>query len=284
MQPTTVAALAPLNVKDILETLAPGETAAKLEGNKLIIERRNLLPEAPRAPMKAESPARSHVFHTAKSFADYLAKYGSDDTVVYADQTEEVIHAILDEKAGKGFELVTMQPQPHPLWTPWEQLIEGEESQEIKEFAGFINEHRRSIVNGRNLALTLAQIKCAVEIEAQHGRGKTSLNGIMVKTKLMGVQNEQEVELPEEIVVEVPLYVGTDKKAITLDLMIEGGTGGGVYARVTAGAAVEARVAAFDEMVATIRKTLADQGKSATLTFGAPSHVDWKYLPEMQAK
>jgi hypothetical protein len=270
-------------VKDLLGDVRIGEAtvldiAGPPEARKLTVEMRKLLPEEPRPPKRIESPARVHEFLAAKSLAAYLARYGSKNTVVYADPANEVVYAVLDERADEGFEVVTMRPQKHPLWAPWADL--ADRHLEITDFAAFVSQNRRTVVapDARDLVLTLSQVRAAVSIEIQKGRGKNAVNGLVVTTEIKGQRQADEVELPEMIKLHVPLYVQTEAKDVELDLCIEAGTDGEVSVVVTSGTIAEARVLAFEEMVAEIQAGL--DGIGATLTFGRPQHRAWAYLAE----
>lgn len=131
-------------VKD-LETGAAGAAA------KLVVEQRQLLPEAPRPPVRAESQARAHEFHTAVALADYLGAYGGDTSVVFVDVANERMTAILDEKAPLGVERVTMAPIVHPLWRPWSERLGRK--MPIADLALLLRTHRRNVQGGKELEL-----------------------------------------------------------------------------------------------------------------------------------
>ena len=254
----------------------------KPAGKRLTVESRHLLPEAPRPPRRAESPPKRHTFYSADSFATYLSKYGTPQTVVFADPGRERIDAVLDERAREGFEVVSMVPQIHPLWAPWAALA-GKRTP-LTTFAQFIAENRRSISkpDGRTLALLLSQVRASVTVEIERGRGKNAVNGLMVRTKIQGVDKSESVELPDEIEVNAPLYVDTAAQAIPLDICLDADTGGTVTVLVCAGTVAQAKVKAFQEMVEAIEAGL--DSCAATIAFGSPAHAAWSYLPEIQAK
>lgn len=274
-----------MDVKEILETVPVGKrTVLDITGGadarKLTVEHRDLLPEEPRAPKRAESPRRGHEFLSAKSLANYLAAYGGSGTVVFADPVNEVIHAVLDENADEGFEILSMKPALHPLWAPWAAL--SGRSVGIKEFAGFVNQNRRSILtpDGRQLAAELSQVKANVSVEIEQGRGKSAVNGIIVKTQISGQTRTDVVELPDTITLRVPLYVDTDPRAVEVDLCIEARPDGDISVLVSSGTVAEARVQAFEDMVKVIRAEV----EEATFTFGRPKHAGWQYLAELAAE
>lgn len=280
-----------MDLTNLIETLQPGQRTVfdlaealddqgqKTGARKLTVELRRELPAEPRAPKREESPKRSHEFISAKSLAEYLQKYGTKDTVVFADPEAEVISAVLDESAHQGFQIVTMKPAPHPLWTPWAQF--AGRHRDVMDFAKFVVENRRTIAqpDARELILDLSQIRASVSVEIQKGRGKTAMNGLMVTTEIKGAKEAGPVDLPETITIHAPLYVDTDARDLDLDLCIEAQSNGGVTVLVTSSAVAEARVAAFMDMVDQIRTVIAAKG--ATFTFGRPRHTAWNYLPEL---
>lgn len=278
-----------MEVKKILEEIGVGtrtvlEVAQDLEngGKKLTIDLRKLLPEEAREPKRAESRARHHAFHSAASLADYLARYGDKSTVVFVDHEEGRISAVLSETSGKGFEIVTMEPQVHPLWEPWRDI--AGEQQDIKEFAAFVMQNRRSIAkpDGRNLALDLQQIRGSVSVEIMAGRGRGAVNGLVVRSRVnAGNEQTDTVDLPDSITLKVPLYVDTEARELELDLCIEAQASGSVTVLVSEGTVAEARVAAFNDMVNRIRQGV--KAIDALVTWGSPKHQEWLYLKELNA-
>lgn len=227
---------------------------------------------------KARSPARCHVFYEAATFAAYLAKYGSKDVVVWADPVGEEFHASLDEKAERGFEHVSMEPQIHPLWAPWANLL-ARRTVPLDDFARHLSENRRTIhvPDARTLAYLFGQVKAAVSVEIHRGRGKDAVNGVIVRTKVQGAEQGKPdlVEIPDEIVVRSSLYVQTAQREIGLDLLVDATADGKVMVTVTAGTLAEAKVAVFEEMVDAVEKGV---GSKATVCYGRPAMTPWQTL------
>lgn len=265
------------SIARLLRNVVTGEeTIFDVGEGKLAVSIQRKQAEAPRPPVRVESKAREHRFHSAESLRDYLAKFGTTDTVVFADVANETIHATLSEGASAGREIVSMRPVIHPLWQPWQNIIGTPMT--IETFAQFIAERRRSVLkpNGKELALMLSQIRATVSIEIQKGRGRKAINGLVVTSEIQGTQTKENVDLPDEIIVRAPLFVQTEPLDVELDLCIEA-KGEDVTVLVSEGTVAEARVTAFERMFAAIREGL-PQG--AICTFGAPSQRDWLYLPE----
>ena len=129
--------------------------------------------------LQSKPPARAaHVFYDVTGFADYIAKFGSANTVILSSPVEGKMQAILDETSETGFELVTLQAVQHPLFTPWSALFSGEPIS-IKEFAEFVACNRRVISepNGKDLALSCARSACPVRSRCTPDRAPTRSMG-----------------------------------------------------------------------------------------------------------
>lgn len=242
----------------------------------LALQNRKINAEAPAAPIRLESPRRCHVFYEAGSLAVYLDKYKTDNTVVMADPQERTIYATLDEKAVDGFEVLVLRPQVHPLFAPWQAVIG--KTVRMTDFAEFIMRNRRSIANpnGKALALTFSQITAAISVTVHRGRGTKVLNGVLVKTEIQGQETTDPVELPDELTLEVPLYVGTKAMPLTCDLLLSTATDDDgeheVVVNVTSSELEEARVKSFEEMMQALSKV-----QGIILGWGSPQTAAWDY-------
>lgn len=276
-----------MDLKDLLTKLREGEetilTVAGKEGDrKIAVELRKLHPEAPRPPIRAESPPRCHTFASAGALAAYLARYGSAKTVVYADAAGEAVHAVLDETAEDGFEIVTFRPAMHPFWKPWHDL--AGKRVKLLDFANFAAQNRRTIEKPAGLALAqlFSQVRASVKVERQTGRGKNAVNGVVVTTVIQGAESKDLLEIPDVIVLRVPLYIETDPVAVELDLCVEADRDGEVFVVVSAGTVAQARFDAFTRMLEVISAGAEQLG--AVMTHGKPGHAGWSYLPELKAQ
>lgn len=281
-------------ISEVIKTLPIGEATAlsvirELEGDggkKLTVESRKLLPEAPRAPTRKESPRRAHKLTTAQSLGVYLARYGSPTTVVFVDVENEKIFAILDETSEEGFEGISMVPACHPLWAPWDAILD--EPLSLSAFVAHLDKHRRVIVapDSTELRLTLSQVRTTVHAEVNRGRGRSAVNGLMVTTKIEGgATRETPVDLPDVLTLKVPLYAQTEAVELELDLCLDADAQGGVTVLVTGGTVAEARVRAFETMVSVVQAAITEAATAkkvepAVLTWGKPDHAVWDYLAE----
>src|SRR3990167_1598136 len=256
-------------LKEFLSELPEGQCtvlnfkgdAAGAGAQTVEVGRRQLQPEPRNEKALATSPPRLHEFHGASGFVSYLRKYGTD-VVLYIDVPAGKVYAILEERrmAG-GYERLTFQPQTHPKWAPWEELLG--KTVALDALVDFVRENRRTIVEpeGRSLAMALSQVKASTNIELHAGQGKESLNGLLVKTRIQGQDHEAVVELPDVLGLLVPIYVSTEPKKIELDLIIETDKGGTqIVARLSSGDIQEAKIQAFAEMAKEI-EALAASGK-----------------------
>lgn len=278
-------------IAQAIQTVPIGEATAlsvvpdlELGGKRLVIESRKLHAEAPRAPTRRESPRRAHQLTTAESLGAYLTRYGSSSTVVFVDVENGVIHAILDEESAEGYERIPMKPALHPLWAPWDAILDEEMS--LDDFVKHIDKHRRVITSpdSTDLRLTLSQVRTTVSVEVNRGRGRTAVNGLMVTTKIEGgTTKEAPVDLPDVLTLKVPLYAQTPELELELDLCLDSDSEGGVTVLVTGGTVAQARVKAFEAMVAVVQAAITEAAKAkgvepAVLTWGKPEHADWAYL------
>lgn len=279
-----------MNVSDLLEKLRPGmktviDVAGKEGDRKLTVEFRRLLAEEPREPKRAESPSRKHELLSAQSLATYLLGLGEAHeldgklVVIFADPRSETIHAVLDDAARDGFEAVVMKPAPHPLWLPWAKIVGR--PMPIETFAQFMIEHRKIVEDGLELARDLSQVRANVSVEIHRGKGKDAINGVLVRSKIQSEAGRAEaVDLPNEIFLNVPLYLQTDAVRVELDLTLDADAEGEVTVLVSASGVEVARVEAFTRMVETISE--ATKGRGFTVVYGAPGYAPWAYLPEFQ--
>lgn len=274
-------------IKDLLRGVLPGnETTFDVARDVLedgtnksvltVIQRR-VNPEPPVDPIKAPSPRRSHCFHHLDGFIAYLKRFGGENTVVLADVERETITAILDEQADRGFECVQFTPQIHPLFAPWNAILG--KLQRLRTFVDFLAENRRAVTApiGKDLVRTMSQVKVSRKLDLHQGFGKNSINGVMVELNISGQAKESLVELPDEIVLTVPLYVAMSPVELTLDLTLDATEELGVVVKLTSSDLLEQRTGAFTQFIEKIEFEL---GSSYTVGLGRPQYAPWDVLRE----
>lgn len=288
-------------VKDILRNLPTGNETAFHVVHELLpdgtgkavlsVINRKLNPEPPPEPVRSPSPRRVHEFFDVGGFIGYLAKYGGATTVVLADHQAELISAIIDNAASRGFEVIVFRPQVHPVFQPWKELVEdGEDYIPLRQMADFLGENRRAIIgaggasnedDAKTLLHSLRQIKVSRKVDMMQGTGNNSINGIMIELNIAGKASENPVTLPETIVVEAPLYVSRPERQFTFDLTLNASEAAGVVAKLSPGDLLAQRAEEFEQIVAEIAAdprlaTLAAAG--LVLGLGRPQTADWNYL------
>jgi len=241
------------------------------------IKRRKLQPELPQQLPEADiarNKARNHVFNDIDTFAGFLNREAEKlSSVVLADVDERIIAAVLDESDPLDQELVTLRAIEHPLFTPWGRLLN--QAIPVIDFALFVMQHRRAVIDpdGRELAMLFSQVKMSKAVSIFSGVGKKTLNGVMVDVEIAGERKGMAVELPESIVINVPLFVGTSPQRIEIDLLV---TNKGDYVVVYATAAdvEQQRIIAFEEMVSKLK-----EATGMLVGLGKVQHRDWRTVP-----
>lgn len=259
------------NAIDISEHALDDGGTAKV----VALQNRVLQPEPPVEPELARSPRRAHVLHDAEGLVAYLEKYKTENTVILADAVAEVVTAVIDEKAATGFEVITFKPQKHPLFTPWLAMLGV--WMPLRKAIDFLLDNRRVILepDGKQLARDLSQIKVSKKVEMMQGVGTKSINGIMVETAIEGKKGQTPIELPDEITIETPMYVGCQAVPLIMDVSIESSTEHGVLIRMASPDILTKAVQQFEFFVEAIETKLA--GK-CTVALGEAGHAEWKVL------
>jgi hypothetical protein len=243
----------------------------EFEGEK-VPQTRIILSEKFTPLERKESPRRAHTFQEVGGFVAYLKEYGGDHTVVLADVADPDLTSmdgILDEESPDGFEKVTFNPRLHPLLVPWIHAIQH--PMELEDFADLVTRNRRTLVNGRDLAMMFAQVKCSIKTEVQKGFGKKSVNGVMTTFEINGQVQSQPVDLPESITLECPIFVGTPKIKIDLDLVIKGNSNTVVVSLGDSDFQVK-RIEAVEDFVKQIRES------GLMVSLGRAINHNWDYV------
>lgn len=263
-------------IEKLLRRVAEGQETVidvAADGKSVTFGQRKLQPELPML-QRTESPPRAHVLHTAEAVADYVNRYGNNDTVVLLDATSLSGRVVVSETANKQRETLTFSPQLHPLFREWIPLI-GQRTP-VPVFAEFAIGHRRQIVapDGRTVALLFGQMRARKEVTISVGEGKSAINGVMVTTTIQGKPSQEFVEVPDFLTIRVPLFVGGSPQDIEIDLTV-GESGGTIYVLCSASGVEEAKHKAFDAMCTAIREGITHE---AVIVLGAHGAGTWNYL------
>jgi len=258
------------NAIEIVEAIAGADGDVKERKTTLAMVNRQVRPEPLDMPKRMESPKQAHTFSDVDGFVAFLNKYGKSP-VVLADVPENLIDASLDPVTPDGFEVVILRPVYHPLILPWVGMFD--DPIEATDFAAFVMRHRRSIVepDGREVALTFAQIRGDVKLQIARGRGNRSVNGVMVETEIQGERKNEPVDLPDTLVIRAPLFVGEDEVEIAVDLLVLADREGRVTVTATSPDLQRRVIETFELMVGRISESIDD----AIIGRGMISFKDW---------
>lgn len=226
----------------------------------------------PAEPVRAESPRRWHNFYSAEGLVEYLKKYKSENTVVLADTKAEVVKAVIDDKAKRGFEKICFLPSLHPAFEPWD-AISGD-TMELNDLVQFLLLNRRIVVqpDSRELLATLSQVKISENTTVRRGLGPRAANGVMCEVTIQGEKRAEPIDLPEVIAVESPVFVSTATKRIEFDLVLNA-KAGKIYATIASADLKQIKTEIFEEAVAVIR-----EAKVGIVQLGQVAHVPWQYI------
>ena len=266
------------NVFEVIDTL--GEQGCK----KLVLSNVAVKPE------RQESPPRAHRFHEISGFVNYLGKFGGEKTVILVDVEGKCIHAILNEEALSGFEIVTMKPVYHPLAKPWIELLSDldddgdstitQQTIALSSFTDFLAINSGCIVEPIPVELrwVLSQLKASTGTElfrGEIGKGrKESTNGLVIKTKIEGIDDKGlSINIPDQIKIKVPLFICGETMPITFDLILSLEAGIIVVKLASTDLGVQI-INAFSDMIESL-KTL---GNNLIITYGTPAHKSWQYV------
>lgn len=285
------------SIRDLITQVREGQATiltigGEAENRKVTVERRQLQPEPKPEPVRAPTGAREHTFHAVDGFIDYLVRYGVDKgTVVLADHgggvREPAVRAIIDDRAERGVEVISLTPQVHPRWKPWADLLDRKLS--LAALVEFLRMNRRAVVacegtptNGRELLFALAQIRAATSVELHQGSGNGSSNGLVVTTKISGGKGEP-VDLPERFTVRSPIYIDLAPQDVELDLVLSASKDGAeVFAQFASADIREAQIEAFEVMRSEIHRRLVaspEEGSpSVIVAAGRPEWEAWELL------
>jgi hypothetical protein len=214
-------------LRKILTEVAEGDTHVINVDKQLLGDKENVSLDFSRKrqmPERMESPARAHTFHDVAGFISYLATNKADDAamVVLADISSQSAAAVLNDKAEKGFEIITFDPPYHPEFVLLSEMLN--KTLDIKDFARQILRNMRVIAGeqaeARNIALMMSQITVSSQVTACTGTGKNSISGVMVTTNVKAGVGESKMEIPDSIKFTLPIYLNTDPETFEMDITV----------------------------------------------------------------
>lgn len=253
------------------------ELADQIEGQpgkRVVIENRK--PKPVERELARTGP-RAHKFQSAQSLITYAKRFVTlDQASVFADLHSNLITMAVEEERGQGGpEILTLQPTLHPSWRAWKNMTGFWVT--LPKLVEFLRTQRGVVVepDGRALLGELSQITAATEVELHRGTGRQAVNGILVKTTIQGKNGEIPVDLPEEIVIQCPLFYGqaSEQVALSLDLKTSK-EGDEVLARLSPTDSELAELRSFERMVNEIDVAL----EPTTVVMGFQQRGYWKTI------
>jgi len=238
---------------------------------KVTLERKKVMPE------RMESPARQHTFHDVEGFTKYITANVSENTIVFADVDGVIIKAVLDDKAEFGKEIIMLSPPYHPAFTLLEEALLNK-TLRIADFAQGVMRNR-AIIQGtdqcdaQSLALSMQQLTVATAVVQAIGDGKKSTNGVMTTTSVTTgcPEADEHLELPDSIVVKVPIYLNTEPVLFAINITISTRSGD-VLATTDSPELALKEYEVFEKMMKDLRAI-----DKVSVVYGVPCEADWKY-------
>jgi len=238
---------------------------------RVVLERQKMMPE------RMESPARNHVFYDVEGFTEFLVANKTKQTIVFADVSNVVVYAVLDDTSERGFEKVSLQPPYHPKFSLLNEALLNQ-TLPIADFAQAVIRNRGVIKNtngqsAQSIALIMQQITIASETKQFIGDGKTASNGLVTTTKITAGSPEakEQLQIPDSFQVELPIYLNTAPKIFGIDITISSKRGE-VLAIVDCPELEVKKYEVFEEMLVGIKKN-----EGVMVVYGRPNIIDWKY-------
>ena len=226
-------------------------------------------------PERMESPPRKHRFDEVAAFVEYIKVNKTDNTVIMADLKAGVFAAVLDDKAARGFEIIRMEPQKSPAFELLEQMLNQE--MPVRAFARYAMRSRKVLgadeEAGRQFAMLMQQITIASKVTACQGTGRKSVNGLMCTTEVKSGEGINQVELPDEIEANVPIFVKRPIVKFGIDLTIMASQD---VAHIIADAP-ELDVVKYEEMRKMLSEISGEIGGGAKVGIGVLNYAQWQY-------
>lgn len=281
MQPIseTVNQTPPPDHENVFEVIREAEGL----GGTLVVSTRRRQPELQLPKL------RRHHFHQISSLVAYVKAFVEpprDAVAIYVDVDRLQVVAVLDEAEGPlergGVDnVLTFAPKPHPRWTPWGDFAGRWHA--LPDMIEFLREQRRSISEAdnhrRDLLFALAQVRASTSVELEQGAtANSSVNALRVETRITAREGgaPEAVDLPDEIVVNVPLFCGDHARSVRLGLdlrAVQGGTA--IQAQLNTADVVAAELEAFEQAARNVAYDFeGEKGERPNVFYGHPSFVD----------
>ncbi len=179
-------------------------------------------------------------FATAEAFAAYVNRFKREATIVFNSLKQGTINAIFDyHTTGTGGDChhsATYRPDLSPEFIAWKKIIDGGFIAQLA-FAEFLDQwgHTVSTPTEAEIKDVVESVQATLNAEAKSvSRTKDGSGGFshQVKVTLKSGQSG-ELDIPDQIVIAVPIYAGGSLISIALKLQVRVG-GDGVKFRFIA--------------------------------------------------
>ena len=163
----------------------------------------------------------------AASFIEYYTLFSDENSRVFADETKSTILAVLDyHGAGDGGprwgqHRVQLDLRKSPEWGAWMGANGVAHKMNQMDFAEFVEDNAPDIVTPdsatmREMATTL-QAKTDVDF-ASAIRTSSGAAQFKYTENVKGSYGSGNVDIPEQFIIRIPVYVGTERVALTARL------------------------------------------------------------------
>jgi hypothetical protein len=225
-------------------------------------------------PERFETPPRAHVCHEAFTFQNYIDANKTGDTVILMDVENEKVYAILDDKAARGYEIILLAPALDPRYQMLQETMLNKRLRP-KKFAEAVLMNKEIIAadddKDKSLPMILKQITIANVIKATEGTGAKSMNGVVCETTIKAGTGSEEIILPESIVVETPIYLKTEIKRFSIQIVVIPESSTEVTICTKSPEAALAKCQVFEKMIEPLQEIECLTG------FGKPVYGQWNY-------
>lgn len=191
----------------------PGDPPGLVAMNGAVVDFRHLLPAT-------QVEATRHA-HTAAAFAELVKRLKEPTTVVFADQKNRRVGAVIDFSEGgspsRDEHVVSFVPELHPDWQAW-ALVSGKRLDQV-DFAEFVEERIDTIVEpaGADLLELVQDLRGHRNVEFQSSKrlsdGQTQLKYVE-KLETKGAPGSGLVTVPPDLAIQTPVFRDGDPQRI----------------------------------------------------------------------
>lgn len=241
----------------------------------------------PERPLLARSPRRAHVFHDGKSLVDYIRHltqlrenaFSPAKMAILSDSQAGIIQVILDDSSSTGFEILEVRPLIHPLFAEWDRAIIDSRHFSQENFTDFIIKNHGVLKspNYNDFKLLLQQLKFSTKIDIDSGFGNGSFNAVRYEINVAGAKDIGQIEFPENLKIEVPIYAGTEPTEINIDIILQTAGRESISVTMVCGELQMLKFAAWEKMNVRLQKQLEVRVKNLHITNGKCNFAELSY-------